>query len=268
MSVVAASIYKMMDKLMLGSMTNVVEVGLYENAEKIIAVPISLITVIGNVMLPRISNSIAKKRKKEANDYFEKSIQFSLFLSFAMCFGLWAISSIFVPLYFGKGFNKTSELINILSITIPVIAISSICQTHYLIPREKDNIYVKSVLYGAIVNLIANFLLIPRLSSIGASIGTIFAELVLMLYQVVYISKKFKIKKLLLKTIPFLCKSIVMFSIIYLIRFININSFIILIVQIVMGISLYFILNKRYIYTIFNVKSFKTLLGKVVEFIH
>ena len=267
-SVIAASIYKMMDKLMLGSMVNVTEVGLYENAEKIIAVPINLITVIGNVMLPRISNSIAKKRKKEANNYFEKSLQFSLFISFAMCFGLCAISSRFVPLYFGKGFNKTSYLINILSITIPIIAISSICQTHYLIPREKDNIYVKSVIYGAIINLIANFLLIPKLSSVGASLGTIFAELVLMLYQVLYINKKFKLKKILLKNISFFFKSIIMFFVIYLLNFININSFVILSIQIIIGISIYFILNKKYIYNIFNVKSFRALLNKVITFIH
>ena len=114
----------------------------------------------------------------------------------------------------------------------------------------------------------ANFLLIPKLSSIGASLGTILAELLLMLYQVLYINKKFKLKKILLKNISFFFKSIIMFFAIYLLNFININSFAILSMQIIIGISIYFILNKKYIYNIFNVKSFRALLNKVITFIH
>jgi O-antigen/teichoic acid export membrane protein len=61
--VIAVSLYKIMDKIMLGVMTNVNEVGYYENAEKIVNIPMTLISALGTVMLPRISNIVSKRRR-------------------------------------------------------------------------------------------------------------------------------------------------------------------------------------------------------------
>ena len=47
---------------------NPVKVGYYENAEKIIGIPLSLITALGTVMLPRVSNLIAKGSTDKVNE--------------------------------------------------------------------------------------------------------------------------------------------------------------------------------------------------------
>lgn len=60
-TVIAVSVYKIMDKIMLGSMTSTVQVGYFESAEKLINVPIALIVSLGTVMLPKISNMIVNK---------------------------------------------------------------------------------------------------------------------------------------------------------------------------------------------------------------
>ena len=78
--VIAVSLYKVMDKIMLGQMINKTQVGYYENSEKIIQIPMALITALGTVMLPKISNLVGKKNKDIINIYIENSIMFSVVL--------------------------------------------------------------------------------------------------------------------------------------------------------------------------------------------
>ena len=106
-----------------------------------------------------------------------------------MCIGLISIGYNFAPLYFGKFFQKTGLLIMLLSTTIPFLAFANVLRTQYLIPKEMDKVYIKSVSLGAIVNLVFNFIFIPELSSIGATIGTILAEISVMVYQTVAVRK-------------------------------------------------------------------------------
>ena len=143
--IIAVSLYKIMDKIMLGAMSSVSEVGFYENAEKIINIPLALITALGTVMLPRISNLTSKGDDKKIKEYINKSERFVMFMSFSMCCGLIAVGYNFAPLFFGKSFQKSGILIMLLSITLPFLSFANVLRTQYLIPNEQDKIYIKSV---------------------------------------------------------------------------------------------------------------------------
>ena len=83
LSVLGTSIYKYMDKIMLGILCSKIEVGYYEQSEKIIALPVAFITSLGAVMLPRMTSMLNNSRSKNNfNDYFKKSMFFSKFLLF------------------------------------------------------------------------------------------------------------------------------------------------------------------------------------------
>lgn len=260
--VIAVSLYKMMDKVMLGIITNMDEVGFYENAEKIINIPLVVITALGTVMLPRISNMIEKGNSTKMKEYINKSILFIGFISLAMTFGLAGISENFAPWFFGSDFKKTGFLIVLLSSTIPFIGFANVIRTQYLIPNEKDKIYIKSVIYGAIINFIANIVFIPYLKSIGACIGTISAEIMVMIYQTISIRKELPIKIYFRNIVPFLFKSIVMFVIISIFNYINFNTIIRLLIQIIVGGAVYSILNYKYISSIIDLKKIKILFSK------
>ena len=70
--VIAISLYKMMDKIMLGAMSDLTQVGFYENTEKIIQVPMALIISLGTVMMPRISNLAIKNCHRTNEKYMKK----------------------------------------------------------------------------------------------------------------------------------------------------------------------------------------------------
>lgn len=260
--VIAVSLYKMMDKVMLGALSNVTEVGFYENAEKIVNIPMTFITALGTVMLPRMANIMANGKVDKVKEYISKSISFVMFMAFAMSFGLISIGRNFAPLYFGEEFAKSGTLIMMLALTLPFLAFANVLRTQYLIPKEKDNIYIISVSLGAITNLIMNSIFIPKFASIGACIGTISAEAIVMIYQTISVRKELPIGEHLKEIIPFLLKSFLMFLIIYPLRWLSIKSIYILILQITIGIICYGLLNIKYILSIVDInKICKKIFG-------
>lgn len=192
--VLAFGIYRVMDKTMLGAMATVTELGYYENAERLINIPISIINALGTVMLPRMSY-LLKNHSVESTKTIYASMKLALLLSCMMAAGIFLVSNDIVVVLFGYDFYKSGEIIRILSITIFASAWANVIRTQYLIPSGKDTIYVISTIGGAVVNLLLNIVLIPQYGAYGACLGTIAAEYFVMIYQTVKVRKVLEIKR-------------------------------------------------------------------------
>lgn len=259
--VLATSIYKTMDKIMIGNMSNMAEVGYYENAEKILNIIMSVISALGTVTLPQMTYLYSKNNKEEFNKIFEKSILFIFFIVFPVIFGFWTTADDLVSIYLGDGFSESALLLRLLSISLPFSTIASIVRMQLLIPRSKDKEYIVSVVLGAIINFIFNIFLIGRFKAAGATIGTILAEAVVCITQCYYIRKELPIKEYGRKIIPFIIKSILMFIVVMIVgRVIN-EQLVRLIVQGLVGVVIYALLNitfiKEQIKSLFNKKISK-----------
>ncbi len=195
--VIATSIYTVMDKIMIGQLSNMTQVGLYEYAEKLKNIPLGLITALGTVMLPKISNMVANKKDKKAILYTQNSMKFALFIAFALSFGLASISKEFVPIFYGDDFRGCVKLIYILVFTIIFISWANVIRTQILIPYNRDKPYIISTIIGAIVNVVLNFLLIKKYGAQGAVIATIVAEIFVAVYQTYAVKDKFQTKPMI-----------------------------------------------------------------------
>ena len=118
---------------------------MYENAEKIINLPVGIITALGTVMIPHISK-IDMNEKNEIKKRLNESFELVFFLIFPIIFGILGISKDFSNIYFGNGFSKSADIMNMLTLTIIFAGIANVIRTNYLIPFAKDNIYVKSTI--------------------------------------------------------------------------------------------------------------------------
>lgn len=236
--VVAVSLYTIMDKVMLGSMSTMTEVGYYENSTKLTTIPTMIVTSLGTVMLPRMSNLIANGKDEQALIYIEKSLFLSVILSTSMAFGICAISKEFVPLFFGKGFEKCRYIISISVISSIFISWANVIRTQYLIPNKKDKIYIISVFLGAFVNVIVNLLLIPNMKAIGAAIGTVCAEFSVCTYQTYAVRNELFIFKYLKQNFPFLLCGIIMLIVVYYVPFIY-SNFVTIVIKVFVGIFVY-----------------------------
>lgn len=244
--VISVSIYKIMDKIMLGNISSFQEVGYYENTERVLNIPMCIITALGSVMLPRISNLMSNNRLEQCKDFFVKSILFVSFLSSASVFGLIAIAEPFVEVFFGSGFEKCIDLFQILLPSILFISFANVIRTQYLIPFQKDSVYIKSVILGAIVNFIINYILIPEYASIGAAFGTFVAEFLVCFYQAYSIRKEINISKCALLSIPFVLFSISMMFVLNCID-VNVSNILIIFIKVLIGCVYYCILSLLYL---------------------
>ena len=67
--------------------------------------------------------------------------------------------------------------------TLLLIGITNILGIQILVPTGREKIVLYSEIAGAVVDIIINALLIPRMKSTGAAIGTLVAEFVVLLVQ-------------------------------------------------------------------------------------
>lgn len=255
--VIAYSIYRVMDKTMLGYFSGTLELGYYENAEKIISIPISIVTALGTVMLPNISKTINDKEKFMKKVY--SSFELCFFLVIPMFFGLIAIGKDFSIIFYGDSFEKTGYIVRLLAPTFVFSAIANVIRTNYLIPLAKDKTYVTSTILGAIINFIFNIILIPKFGSYGACVGTILAEFVVMIYQIFSVRNDIDFKMVFKLLLKYMLTGIIMFIVIMVVaEFIN-SMILRLLAQVFIGAIIYFIFNYNYIIYDFLGKNKKSL---------
>lgn len=249
--VIAVSLYRVMDKIMLGNFSTMEQTGLYENSDKLVTFPLTIIVAIGTVMMPRMSNLYANNQKEKVNIYLRDSMQLIFGLSCGMTFGLISIAELFIPFFYGENFNGAIILVKLLSPILIFSSLANVIRTQYLIPQEKDKIYIISVIVGATLNLIINYFFIPKYGAIGAVFGTLIAEFSVMIIQWGFSIKIIKITEFFYDSIFFIMSG---FFMRFLLNFID-N----LLLKIIMGtifygifsiVLIYFFQRKRFIHLI------------------
>lgn len=241
--VIAYSIYRVMDKTMIGFLVNTTELGYYESAEKIINIPISFISALGTVMMPHI----AKSSDEELENKFSSTFYLCYFFIIPMVLGLFVISKDFTIMFFGEEFIKTANIIILLLPTVLFTAMTNIIRSNYLMPKSKDKIYVMSTALGAIINFIFNIIFIKKYGAYGACMGTIAAEFSVLLYQIVYTKKEINYLRNLKKILPIALKSFIMMLCLIIIGSLIENIYVKIFIQISSAIVIYFMFNYKYI---------------------
>lgn len=239
---IAVSVYKLMDKVMLGKMSSMNEVGVYEAGEKLIQIPNTLIASLGTVMLPRMSNLFSKDRKSVIYEYIEKAIFVAMVIAVPISLGIMAVSKEIVPIFFGNGYEKCIDILQFLMPSCIFVGFANVIRTQYLIPKKCDDIYIRSVFLGAIVNFFANYFMIKKYYAVGAAVGTLLAETTVCIYQAYKIRKELDIKKYIYNSVPIVLNGVLMFIIVNGIE-INNNSILLqLFVKVLVGIVAFVIL--------------------------
>ena len=165
------------------------------------------------------------------------------------------ISQLFALLYYGESFAICGKVILTLTPLIYIVSIGDIIRQQYIVPKAMDKWLVISYTINAIVNLILTFILIPRIGIYGAVIGTIAAETVGLIFQIILCKNFMSLKELLLVTIPYLIFGIIMFFVIFIIKKFMNDSWFDLIIQIAAGGVVYCILGGVYLLFLSPIKN-------------
>lgn len=181
----AAVIYTNLDTVMLGFIKTDTDVGYYNAAVKIKNILVSVVTSLGVVLLPRASYYIEHEMREEFLRITRKAINFVILLASPMVlyFILFAKESIFF--LSGDAYVGSIIPMQIIMPTILLIGLSNIMGIQMLVPMGKEKLVLYSEIAGAIVDLVINIILIPQMAAAGAAIGTLIAELVVCIVQVI-----------------------------------------------------------------------------------
>ena len=213
---VATSIYTMLDKTMLGSMTgNFLENGYYEQAIKINLIFSRVVLALGTVLLPTIAYSYKQGDFENVKNNIKKSMKYVYFISFPIALGLLVASDLFVPWFFGAGFEKVSILLKISGFILIFQGIGDVIGVQYLVTTGKQNKYIVSLFLGAFCNFLCNVYFIPKLQSIGAILASLISECIIVCVQLYLIRKDFSLTKLIRLCKKYILASIIMFIVIY-----------------------------------------------------
>lgn len=181
--VVAISVYGTLSKIVLGAISGTEAVGFYESAYKVAQVPVSLVTAVGTVMLPRTSGLVAQGREAEASRYTERTLVAVLALTCLAAFGLPEIAESFTELFYGSGFEEAARALCVLAVTVPLLGFGNVVRSQYLIPHGRDSVFLWSAVCGAVANVVVNLALIPSFGAVGAAWGSVAAEAAVLAYQ-------------------------------------------------------------------------------------
>lgn len=223
---IANQIYKILDTTMIGNLVqDKAETGYYEQGQKVIRLLLTVVTSLGVVMVPRMASTFASGDKKQIQSYLKMSFRFVFFLAFPIMFGITSISEAFVPVFFGAGYDKVIILINVISPILLLMGVANVLGTQYLLPTKRQKEYTISVAIGVVFNFIANYILITKYASIGASIATVLSELLVVIIQYQYMKKEVPFKELIGLAWKYLVAGLLMFAVCFGIRFVlNIES--------------------------------------------
>ena len=231
---IAVSVYTMLDRTLIGVIVTSettktmadgtvklvknsdIQNGYYEQSEKIVKMALTVLTSLGTVMIPKNSFYFKNGQYDKVRENIIGALKFVFIIGLPIMFGLMAIAHNFSPWFFGPGYEEVPLIIMIFSPLIMAIGMNNVFGIQYLLPAGKDNIYAFSVLFGAIINLTLNLIMIPFYGALGAAIASVIAETLILVFQMVYLRKVFNYKQLILPFVKYLLVAGIMFTSIYL----------------------------------------------------
>jgi PST family polysaccharide transporter len=174
LSSICIMIYVRMDVVLLSQMSTPEAVGNYAAAYGLVEVWSGTATALGISLLPILSRSAGKDGANDFWRIYRQSFAGLMFVLLPMLFFFTRYASEIITLIYGSQYNQAYAALRLL-IWGQFFAASSVIYTSALIADHRQKLVLSIAFISAIVNVIGNFILIPRLSIVGASLTTIIA---------------------------------------------------------------------------------------------
>lgn len=238
----SVSIYLQLDVVMLGNINDKI-VAYYTVPNKLIRLVLVVITALGTVLVPRITNCLKNNDMENYKKYVNYSIKYILMISIPSVVGIFLLADNIILIMAGEKFIESILTMRILVFILFIVGIAYFLGFQLLYPHGLEKYYTYSVTTAAVINFIFNYIMIPKYYQNGAAIGTIIAELtgvILMLYFTRNYLKEIEFYNL--KNLKYFISSIIMGLIILFIKSLKLGNILTIIISIFLGSIIYFII--------------------------
>lgn len=168
------SAYNYIDTIMLSIISGDNEVGLYSASYKIYEGPVLIPAIIGTVFMPPLARLFIEN-KGEFLSLFEKGLKYIIIVAILVGINGILLSDPVILLTFGDMYQGSAYSLKILLAGMAFVFTIHFLQTVMIsIDMQKAVLYVS--LFGLLMNVVVNLILIPAYGYIGAAIATITVE--------------------------------------------------------------------------------------------
>lgn len=240
---VATQILLSIDKVVIGiCATEIASVSIYSNAEKIIQIPLALVTVVNSVMMPRLANEFSNDNSEQIKHFLLNTFEATLFFAFPLMVGIFTCGAKLIPWYLGAEYLGCVDALKILSPIVIGNVLIGISGNQYFVATNQTGILLIGNLSAAVVNIVLDLVLVPIMGVNGACVATVVA-----LYTNVFIQYRVLRKQIVLRktirNIKYFFYSLLMGIIVFLVSRAMIPSIMTTLVQVVVGVVSYFLIN-------------------------
>lgn len=190
---ILAWLYNSFSISFLGFVSNDEQVGFYSTATKLYTIFLSIITAFTTVMLPKLSQLVSLNNLKEFQKQINKSFNAIITLSIPLVVFAIFFASDIIRIIAGTEFEGAANPMIIVMPIIVIVGIEQLLIIQILMPLKLDKEVMINTMWGAVVGIVLNLLLVPSLLCMGAAICWLISEFVVMLSAIYFIRKKTEI---------------------------------------------------------------------------
>ena len=183
---IAVTIYINSDITLLGIMKGDSEVGIYSFTTKIYNVVKQILNSILIVVIPRVASTLGNGDRKKYNNLLEKVFYSMILIVLPAIVGLFMLSNQIILLAGGKEYLAGVNSLKLLCIALFFAVVASFFANCILIVNRKEKYFLKATIIAAVTNLLANFIFIPILGTVGAAMTTVIAEMLVAIIAIYY----------------------------------------------------------------------------------
>ena len=191
-------IYGNMDMILLGYMVGSKEVGYYSVAYKIILVLGGLVAIFSQSTFP-VMIRLYGTNERLAKEFLMYSIHSMLYFMVPIVTGGTILAHGIIELFFGGAYAPAALPFIWVLVYCLFMSISTTL-AHYILSVKADKVYLRTLIWGAVINVVANLVLIPVWHSTGSALAMVVAELFILfrfvskvktLHREAWLNKKF-----------------------------------------------------------------------------
>lgn len=195
--VLAQTIFHSVDSTMLGLMHGDHAVGIYSTAHKIHNMINQVVGSLMWVIMPRMSYYFAIGDYNEINRLLRKILNFNLTLGLPCAVGTIIMAKDIIRVVAGDAYIEATLVLQILMVGFIISLIGgNFLGNAILLPSKREKDFMIICCICAVVNLIANYLLIPVWGTVAAAGTTALCSLIILILSLCVADKKIKIDSL------------------------------------------------------------------------
>lgn len=168
------AIYMKIDQVIIKELLGNEAVGQYSVAVRISELWYFIPMVLGSSFFPAIINA-KKQNEKLYYDRLQKLYDLMIWIALAIAIPMTFFSNILVDLLYGKAYTQAASVLSI-HIWSGVFVFLGVASSNWLLSENLQKYSIINTTIGALINLVLNYIFIPKMGIAGAAWATLIAQ--------------------------------------------------------------------------------------------